>query len=56
MGYTYLAIGTVTSVSMTVPTGLTVGSPDTAGTFALSLTSGYSIPTPKGWNTDRSLG
>ena len=39
--------GTVTSVSMTVPTGLTVtGSPiTTAGTLALSLTSGYSIPT-----------
>ena len=39
--------GTVTSVSMTVPTGLTItGSPvTTAGTFALSLTSGYSIPT-----------
>ena len=39
--------GTVTSVSMTVPTGLTItGSPiTTAGTLALSLTSGYSIPT-----------
>lgn len=39
--------GTVTSVSMTVPTGLTVtGSPvTTAGTFAVTLTSGYSIPT-----------
>lgn len=39
--------GTVTSVSMTVPTGLSVtGSPITsAGTLALSLTSGYSIPT-----------
>lgn len=39
--------GTVTSVAMTVPTGLTVtGSPITAsGTLAVSLTSGYVIPT-----------
>lgn len=39
--------GTVTSVAITVPTGLTVtGSPiTTSGTLALSLTSGYSIPT-----------
>ena len=39
--------GTVTSVAMTVPTGLTVsGSPITgAGTLAVSLQSGYSIPT-----------
>lgn len=39
--------GSVTSVAMTVPTGLTVtGSPiTTSGTLALSLTSGYSIPT-----------
>ena len=39
--------GTVTSVGMTVPTGLTVtGSPiTTSGTLAISLTSGYSIPT-----------
>lgn len=39
--------GTVTSISMSVPTGLTVvGSPiTTAGTFELSFTSGYSIPT-----------
>ena len=38
--------GTVTSVDMTVPTGLTIGgNPITgAGTLALSLTSGYSIP------------
>jgi hypothetical protein len=37
----------VTSVSATVPTGLTVtGSPiTTTGTLALSLTTGYSIPT-----------
>jgi hypothetical protein len=41
------ASGTVTSVSMTVPTGLTItGSPVTAsGTLAITLTSGYSIPT-----------
>ena len=39
--------GSVTSVSMTVPTGLSVtGSPITSsGTFAVSLASGYSIPT-----------
>ena len=39
--------GTVTSVAMSVPTGLSVsGSPITAsGTLALSYTSGYSIPT-----------
>ena len=40
-------LGTVTSVSMTVPTGLSIsGSPiTTSGTLALSLTAGYSIPT-----------
>lgn len=39
--------GTVTSVGMTVPTGLSVsGSPITSsGTLAVSLASGYSIPT-----------
>jgi hypothetical protein len=39
--------GSVTSVAMTVPTGLTIsGSPiTTSGTLGLSLTSGYSIPT-----------
>ena len=39
--------GTVTSVALTVPTGLTVsGSPvTTSGTIAVTLTSGYSIPT-----------
>jgi hypothetical protein len=39
--------GTVTSVALTVPTGLTVaGSPiTTSGTFAVSLQAGYSIPT-----------
>lgn len=39
--------GTVSSVAMTVPTGLTVsGSPITSsGTLAVSLQSGYSIPT-----------
>ena len=40
-------VGTVTSVSMTVPTGLTIsGTPiTTSGTLALTLTAGYSIPT-----------
>ncbi len=39
--------GTVTSVSLTTPTGLTTsGSPiTTSGTFAITFTSGYSIPT-----------
>lgn len=39
--------GTVTSVAMSVPTGLSVsGSPvTTTGTLAVSLTSGYAIPT-----------
>lgn len=39
--------GTVTSVAMTVPTGLTVsGTPITSsGTLSVSLQSGYSIPT-----------
>ncbi len=45
-GYT-TNTGTVTSVRMTVPTGLSIaGSPiTTSGTLALSLASGYSIPT-----------
>jgi hypothetical protein len=39
--------GTVTSVDMTVPTGLSIsGNPITSsGTFALTYTAGYSIPT-----------
>jgi hypothetical protein len=39
--------GTVTSVALSVPTGLTVtGSPiTTSGTIAIAYTSGYSIPT-----------
>jgi hypothetical protein len=42
-----LGAGSVTSVAMTVPTGLTVtGSPiTTSGTLAVTLTAGYSIPT-----------
>lgn len=38
--------GTVTSVDMSVPTGLTVGGNPvtTSGTLALTLTSGYNIP------------
>lgn len=41
------AVGTVTSVAMTTPTGLSIsGSPITSsGTLALSLTAGYIIPT-----------
>jgi len=49
-------VGTVTSVAMSVPTGLTIsGSPiTTSGTLALTLTAGYSIPTTAiqaNWNT-----
>lgn len=49
-------LGTVTSVDMTVPTGLTIsGNPITsAGTLAVALASGYSIPTTASqatWNT-----
>jgi hypothetical protein len=42
-----VSVGTVTSVAMTVPTGLTIsGTPiTTSGTLALTLTTGYSIPT-----------
>jgi mucin-19 len=48
--------GTVTSVGMTVPTGLTIsGSPiTTSGTLALTFTAGYSIPTTSSqtnWDT-----
>ncbi|MHB0865981.1 MAG: hypothetical protein ACYC1Y_03760, partial [Minisyncoccota bacterium] len=48
--------GTVTSVALTTPTGLTVtGSPiTTSGTLALSLQSGYNIPltaSTTNWNT-----
>ena len=50
--------GSVTSVAMTAPTGLTVsGSPiTTSGTLAVSLQSGYSIPTTSSslFYTDRS--
>ena len=49
-------VGTVTSVNMSVPTGLTIsGNPiTTAGTLAVGLQSGYSIPTTASqatWNT-----
>lgn len=46
-GVEWGASGTVTSVGMTVPTGLTVSnSPITsAGTLAVTFTAGYSIPT-----------
>lgn len=48
--------GTVTSVNMSVPTGLTIsGNPITSsGTLAVGLASGYSIPTTASqatWNT-----
>ena len=48
--------GTVTSVAMTVPTGLSVsGTPiTTSGTLAISFASGYSIPTTakqSNWDT-----
>jgi hypothetical protein len=48
--------GSVTSVDMSVPTGLTVsGNPiTTSGTLAVTFTSGYSIPTTSSqsnWNT-----
>lgn len=59
--------GTVTSVAMTVPTGLSVsGTPITSsGTLAVTLTSGYSIPTTSsqtnwdtayGWGNHASAG
>jgi hypothetical protein len=53
--------GTVTSVAMSVPTGLSVsGTPITgAGTFAVTLTSGYSIPTTSSqanWDTTYGWG
>jgi len=48
--------GTVTSIGMTVPTGLTVSPATitTSGTFAIAYTPGYSIPTTANqtnWNT-----
>lgn len=51
--------GTVTSVAMSVPTGLSVsGSPiTTSGTFAITFASGYSIPTTaKQGNWDTAYG
>jgi hypothetical protein len=59
--------GTVTSVGMTTPTGLSVsGSPvTTSGTLALSMTAGYAIPTTAsqanwdtayGWGNHASAG
>jgi hypothetical protein len=46
-------VGTVTSVDMSVPTGLTVsGNPiTTSGTLAVTLTAGYSIPTTANQST-----
>lgn len=46
LGTQSIPAGTVTSVALTAPTGLTVsGSPVTgSGTLALALTSGYNIP------------
>jgi hypothetical protein len=65
-GYT-TNTGTVTSVALTAPTGLSVaGSPvTTTGTLALTFTSGYSIPTTAsqgnwdtayGWGNHASAG
>ena len=53
--------GTVTSVDMTVPTGLSIsGNPITSsGTLALTFTAGYSIPTTasqSNWDTAFSWG
>lgn len=47
LGSGNLAVGTVTSVAASVPTGLTVsGSPITnSGTLAITYTAGYAIPT-----------
>ena len=57
--WTTLSTGTVTSVALSAPTGLTVsGSPITSsGTLALSYTAGYSIPTDtKQANWDTAYG
>lgn len=57
--WTTLSTGTVTSVALSAPTGLTVsGSPITSsGTLALSYTAGYSIPTDtKQTNWDTAYG
>lgn len=57
--WTTLSSGTVTSVALSAPTGLTVsGSPvTTSGTLALSYTAGYSIPTDtKQTNWDTAYG
>ena len=58
---TVSSAGTVTSVGMTVPTGLqlSTSSITTSGTFAISLASGYAIPTTTSqsqWNTAYSWG
>lgn len=55
----WYSAGTVNSVAMTVPTGLSVsGSPvTTSGTLAVSLSAGYEIPLTASttiWNTDES--
>lgn len=60
LGYTSNA-GTVTSVGITVPTGLSVsGSPiTTSGSFNITFSTGYSIPTTASqtnWNTAYSWG
>jgi hypothetical protein len=65
--WTTLTTGTVTSVALSAPTGLTVtGTPITSsGTLALSYTAGYSIPTTAsqanwdtayGWGNHASAG
>lgn len=65
--WTTITTGTVTSVGMTVPTGLSIaGSPITSsGTLAVTFASGYSIPTTSsqtnwdtafGWGNHASAG
>lgn len=59
IGWSTAGAGTVTSVDMTVPTGLAVsGNPVTSsGTLAITLASGYSIPTTtKQGNWDTAYG
>jgi|TARA_B100001094_G_scaffold332589_1_gene405348 hypothetical protein len=58
---TVSSAGTVTSVGMTVPNGLSVSTSSitTSGTFAISLASGYAIPTTTSqsqWNTAYNWG
>lgn len=61
LGSGNLAVGTVTSVAATVPTGFSIaGSPITSsGTLAITFAAGYSLPTDASqanWNTAFSWG